>query len=32
VAIITDRDELDKPIERVFSDVGETIKRASIGE
>ena len=25
VAIITDRDELDKQIERVFTDAGETI-------
>src|SRR5258708_39185135 len=31
VAIITDRDELDKQIERVFSAVGETIKRSSSG-
>lgn len=31
VAIITDRDELDKQIESVFSDVGETIKRTSSG-
>lgn len=29
VAIVTDRDELDKQIERVFSDAGETIARAS---
>ena len=28
VVIITDRDELDKQIERVFNDVGEPIKRA----
>jgi type I restriction enzyme, R subunit len=31
VAIVTDRDELDKQIERVFSDAGETIKRTSSG-
>jgi type I restriction enzyme R subunit len=31
VAIITDRDELDKQIERVFSEVGEPIKRTSSG-
>ncbi len=31
VAIITDRDELDKQIERVFSDAGETIYRTSSG-
>lgn len=31
VAIITDRDELDKQIERVFSEVGETIYRTSSG-
>jgi len=31
VAIITDRDELDKQIERVFTDVGERIERSSIG-
>jgi type I restriction enzyme, R subunit len=31
VAIITDRDELDKQIERVFNDVGEAIKRTSSG-
>jgi len=31
VAIITDRDELDKQIERVFTDVGEVIKRTSSG-
>jgi type I restriction enzyme R subunit len=29
VAIITDRDELDKQIERVFTEVGEAIKRTS---
>jgi type I restriction enzyme R subunit len=29
VAIITDRDELDKQIERVFTEAGETIKRTS---
>ncbi len=31
VAIITDRDELDKQIERVFNDAGEPIKRTSSG-
>ena len=31
VAIITDRDELDKQIERVFREAGETIKRTSSG-
>ena len=31
VVIITDRDELDKQIERVFTDTGETIKRTSSG-
>ncbi len=31
VAIITDRDELDKQIERVFNDAGEVIKRTSSG-
>jgi len=31
VAIITDRDELDKQIERVFTEVGEPIKRTSSG-
>lgn len=31
VAIITDRDELDKQIERVFNEAGETIKRTSSG-
>jgi type I restriction enzyme R subunit len=31
VAIITDRDELDKQIERVFGDAGETIKRTGSG-
>jgi len=31
VAIVTDRDELDKQIERVFSDSGETIKRSNSG-
>ena len=31
VAIITDRDELDKQIEGVFTGVGETIKRTSSG-
>lgn len=32
VAIITDRDELDKQIERVFTDTGEAIKRTSSGQ
>src|SRR5947209_4359862 len=31
VAIITDHDELDKQIERVFTDAGEAIKRTSSG-
>ena len=31
VAIITDRDELDKQIERVFKDSGEAINRSSSG-
>lgn len=31
VAIITDRDELDKQIERVFNEAGEAIKRTSSG-
>jgi len=31
VVIITDRDELDKQIERVFKDAGEKIKRSSSG-
>lgn len=31
VAIITDRDELDKQIEGVFTDIGETIYRARSG-
>lgn len=31
VAIITDRDELDKQIARVFTDAGEPIKRTSSG-
>ena len=31
VAIVTDRDELDKQIERVFTEVGEPIKRTSSG-
>ncbi len=31
VAIVTDRDELDKQIERVFIDVGEPITRTSSG-
>ncbi|MDX9788594.1 MAG: HsdR family type I site-specific deoxyribonuclease [Salinivirgaceae bacterium] len=31
VAIITDRDELDKQIERVFAEAGEAIKRTSSG-
>ena len=31
VVILTDRDELDKQIERVFNDTGEPIKRTSSG-
>jgi type I restriction enzyme R subunit len=31
VAIITDRDELDKQIEGIFTQVGETIKRTNSG-
>lgn len=31
VVIITDRDELDKQIERVFADAGEAIKRTGSG-
>jgi type I restriction enzyme R subunit len=31
VAIITDRDELDKQIERVFTEMGEPIKRTTSG-
>ena len=31
VAIITDRDELDKQIERVFTDAGEEIERSNSG-
>lgn len=31
VLIVTDRDELDKQIERVFNDAGEPIKRTSSG-
>jgi type I restriction enzyme, R subunit len=31
VAIVTDRDELDKQIERVFTEAGESIKRTSSG-
>jgi len=31
VLIVTDRDELDKQIERVFKDAGETINRTSSG-
>jgi type I restriction enzyme, R subunit len=31
VAVITDRDELDKQIERVFTEAGETVKRTSSG-
>lgn len=31
VVVVTDRDELDKQIERVFNDVGESIKRTSSG-
>lgn len=29
VAIITDRDELDKQIEGVFTEIGEPIKRST---
>ncbi|MCK6404289.1 MAG: HsdR family type I site-specific deoxyribonuclease [Sphaerotilus natans subsp. sulfidivorans] len=32
VAIITDRDELDRQIERVFTDAGETIHRSRSGQ
>ena len=32
VAVITDRDELDKQIERVFGEAGESIKRTSSGK
>lgn len=32
VAIITDRDELDKQIQRVFEDVGESIQRSRSGK
>ncbi len=31
VALITDRDELDKQIERVFTEAGETLKRTGSG-
>ena len=31
VAILTDRDELDKQIERIFTEAGEAIKRTSSG-
>jgi type I restriction enzyme, R subunit len=31
VAIVTDRDELDRQIERVFKDAGETIQRSQSG-
>lgn len=31
VAIVTDRDELDKQIERIFTETGETIYRTSSG-
>lgn len=31
VVIVTDRDELDKQIERIFTETGETIKRTSSG-
>lgn len=31
VVVVTDRDELDKQIERVFKDTGEAIKRTSSG-
>ena len=32
VAVITDRDELDKQIERVFNEAGEKVKRTSSGQ
>ena len=32
VAVITDRDELDKQIQRVFTDSGETIQRSRSGQ
>jgi type I site-specific restriction-modification system R (restriction) subunit len=32
VAIITDRDELDKQIERVFTQAGESIARTNSGQ
>lgn len=32
VAVITDRDELDKQIERIFKDAGETIYRTNSGK
>jgi type I restriction enzyme R subunit len=32
VAIITDRDELDKQIERVFTEIGEPIRRTTSGK
>jgi type I restriction enzyme R subunit len=32
VAVVTDRDELDKQIERVFRDAGETISRCRSGQ
>ena len=32
VVIVTDRDELDKQIERVFTDAGETVLRTSSGK
>ena len=32
IAVITDRDELDKQIERIFKDVGEKIYRTSNGK
>jgi len=32
VAVVTDRDELDKQIERVFKDAGETIHRTNSGK
>ena len=31
VVVITDRDELDRQIERVFNEAGETVKRTSSG-
>ncbi len=31
IVVVTDRDELDKQIERIFSDAGETIHRSTSG-